>query len=230
MTDPTESTTDLTDKTLDIANNSGLEEIISEISSKYNLSTFEQQSQIPIPLDLLEKTEDSLSAHPDTSEKLEVLHELINDPSTALEFPFLINGETGTDLTSLNLLYSQDDKLESRITNINQTLLGQAIRNATESKQNIYMLSHTHPKISSDEESKTLTSRLTSDIKIKYKIKDVGLNISLQDLYQLVAFQEAIKPMIANDARVYIGILMFNGEMNAISIVDGKFKKALVAY
>lgn len=94
MTEPTEKSSNLKSETLEIAFASGLEEAITEISTEYSLTDFDQKSIIPIPTDLIQEGEYSLSLSKEIDENLEAYKELILDPETAFEFPFLITGKT----------------------------------------------------------------------------------------------------------------------------------------
>lgn len=108
--------------------------------------------------------------------------------------------------------------------------MGSAVANANKENKNVYILGHTHPNISEDEKSQTLANQISEEIKEKYGIKEPGLNISLQDLYQLVYFQEAVKSWVKKDSKIYLTLLMYDGTMEAISIEDGKIKKTSIQY
>jgi len=233
MTDPTESSIDLTEKILDIAQDSGFKDLIDELTTQYNLSSFELQSNIPIPLELMDEENIEISTSEEASQYLAVLLEMINEPGIAKEYPFLLTGNTNgtkTNLSNISLLYSEDQPLKERTVSTNDQLLGSGVWKAVNLKQNVFVLGHTHPKLFGAETSKVFTSNLKPEIKEKYKIAEAGLNLSLQDLYMLVSFQEILKDKVPEDSKVYLTVLMFNGDMNAISIENGKFKKTKVVY
>lgn len=233
MTDPIEKPSDLRDTTVEIAKASGLGVIIDEISKEQNLFDFESQSNIPIPLEKIGDTGQTFMVSSTPSEILDVFVEMINEKETALEYPFLLTGTANDDTISLvdiSLLYSNSQVLQSRVVYVDSQLLGNTVNNANESGRNIYVIGHTHPKVSEDEKNKTLTSKVSEEIKNKYGIKDVGLNLSLQDLYQLVYFQEALKGKIPEGSKVYLTVLMYDGTFEAISIEDGRFKRTKTNY
>ncbi len=233
MTDPIEKSSDLRDTTVEIANASGLGEIIDEISNEQNLSDFESQSNIPIPLEKISATGQTLTVTSTPSETLDVFVEMINENETALEYPFLLtatSNDSNISLTDISLLYSSSQVLQSRVVEVDSQLLGNAVNKANELGRNIYVIGHTHPKVSENEKNNTLTSRLSEDIKNKYGIKDVGLNLSLQDLYQLVSFQEVLKGRIPEVSKVYLTVLMYDGTLEAISIEDNRFKRTKINY
>ena len=113
---------------------------------------------------------------------------------------------------------------------MNSKLLGSAVASANKKNKNVYMLGHTHPKIPEDKKSKTLPGQISKEVKETYGIKEPGLNVSLQDLYQLVYFQEAVKSWVKEDSKIYLTLLMYDGTMEAISIEDGKVKKTSILY
>lgn len=233
MTDPTEKDIDLKDYTLQIATDSGLGELIRDISNRYNLINFEAQSNIPIPTEKIEETGQTIMVSEGPSEFLDILTEMINEEETALEFPFLltgthdIHGITISEFTQLNL---QQQQLQNRVVKINPELLGNTVSKANTLKRNVYIIGHTHPNVPDKEKSETLTNQLPEDIKEKYGIKEVGLNLSIQDLYQLISFKEAIKGRITEDAKIYLSVLMYDGTLEAISVEEGKFKRSGIHY
>jgi len=233
MTDPIEKPSDLRDRTVEIAKASGLSEMIDEISKEQNLFDFESQSNIPIPPEKIGDTGQTIMVSSTPSETLDVFVEMINENDTALEFPFLLTGtatEGNMSLADISLLYSNSQTLASRIVEVDSQLLGNAVNNANESGRNMYVIGHTHPNVSGDEKNKTLTSKVSEKIKNKYGIKDIGLNLSLQDFYQLVFFQEALKGKIPEGSKVYLTVLMYDGTLEAISIEDSRFKRTKINY
>jgi hypothetical protein len=233
MTDPTEKVIDLKDKTFQIATDSGLGELIEDISNIYNLTNFDSQSDIPIPIDKIKETSQTIMISGNPSEFLGTLTDMINDEETAFEFPFLLTGvhnTQGTTISEFTQLNSQQQKLQNKVVDINPELLGEAVGKANSLKRNVYIIAHTHPNIPDEERNKTLTKQLPQDIKDKYNIKDVGLNLSLQDLYQLISFQEALRGRISEDAKGYLSVLMYDGTFEAISEENGKFKRSAIHY
>lgn len=233
MTDPIEKPSDLRDTTIEIAKASGLGEVIDEISKVQNLLDFESQSDIPIPTEKIGVTGETLLVSDTLSETLGVLVEMINEEETALEYPFLLTGtatEGNMSLADISLLYSSPQGLQGRVVQVDSQLLGNAVNKAKELGRNIYVIGHTHPKVSGTEKSKTLTSKLSEDVKSKYGIKDVGLNLSLQDLYQLVYFQKALKGNVPEGSKVYLTVLMYDGTLEAISVEDNRFIRTKINY
>ncbi len=233
MMEPTEKDIDLKDYTLQIATDSGFGELIRDISNRNNLINFEAQSNIPIPVEKIEETGQTIMASEKSSEFLGILTEMINEEETAVEFPFLLTGTHdihGITISEFTQLNSHQQELQNRVVNINPELLGDAVSKANTLKRNVYIIGHTHPNIPEEEKSKTLTNQLQEDIKEKYGIKEVGLNLSIQDLYQLISFKEALKGRITEDSKIYLSVLMYDGTLVAISVEEGKFKRSRIHY
>lgn len=234
MTEPTESYPDLKEQTLKIAYSSNLGELINNISSKSNLIDFESQSSIPIPPELIEEGTLSISLKDNPKEYCNTYLELINESETALEFPFLITGETNQsknlELTDIKPLHSNIDSLKNNIVKMSDysKALGEEIYKKKDSGFNVYVLAHTHPLPKDETKQNHLTEKLDTETKNKYHIRELGLNISLQDLYQLVYFEDSVKGIVPPESKIFISVLMFNGDMTYIYIEDGKFKRAKV--
>ena len=234
MSEPTDIIPDLKEETLQIAYNSELGQLINDISMKNTLIDFESQSIIPIPTDLIKEGDYSISLSQEIKEHFDAYNELINSEETAFEYPFLITGkisETGeikaTNITQLN---STTDILNNEIVKMSSysRLLTQNILEAKEKGEDIYILGHTHPIPNQIAKQSSLTEKLDTDSKNRFHIKELGLNLSLQDLYQLIYFEHAIKGIVPPNSKIFLSVLMFNGEVYFINIEDRKFRKSKV--
>ena len=58
------------------------------------------------------------------------------------------------------------------------------------SNYNVISIGHTHGNVSEEKKQNSLTSQLSPDISEKYAIRDVGLNISVADIWQHEAFKQ----------------------------------------
>lgn len=234
MTEPIESYPDLKGKTLKIAYDSNLGDLINDISGKSNLIDFESQSTIPIPPELIEEGKLFVILKDEPKEYYDTYLELINKNETALEFPFLLTGKTiqtnNLELTNIKPLHTNIESLKNNIIKMPDysKALGEEIYKKKDIGFDIYVLGHTHPLPKDQTKQNHLTEKLDTETKSRYNIKKLGLNISLQDLYQLVYFEDAVKGIVSPESKILISILMFNGNMTYIYIEDGKFKRAKV--
>ncbi|MDD3474788.1 MAG: hypothetical protein PHP08_02705 [Candidatus Dojkabacteria bacterium] len=230
--DNTDSNIDLKDLTIETCYNSGLGNLIDDIIKDQELLTFEDKSSIPIPPKLLEEGSIELSTKFDVKDNSDALIEIINEEKTALEFPFLISGiqKETVELTKFKMLYGSIENLKNSEVKMSEysRYLYNGIIKAKKNNEDILVLGHTHPKPGEEITTTALTNKITPSIKEEYKIRELGLNFSLQDLYQLVYFEQAIKGTAKEGTKAMINVLMFNGDSVYVYIEDGKFKRAKI--
>ncbi len=233
MTEQKENLLDPKDETLEVLNNSGFADLIDKVTKDYTLLDFESKSNIPIPIEKIEETGDLITTSDTPKQHLSVYLEIINDPESALEYSYMLTGtstNSAINITNIDMLYRKGQVLEPKDVEIDSELLGQSINNGVNDKRNIYILGHTHPKITEKDKSQTLTNRISQEIKSKFGIKEPGLNLSIQDIYQLVSFKRAIEETVPEDSQIYLGVLMYDGRLDAVSIEDGKLQRTKVVY
>lgn len=232
MSEGTDPNLELKDFTIQTCYNSGLGELIDDISREQELLTFEDKASIPIPLEALETGTLELTISPEIRDVNKNYVEIINEPETALEFPFLISGKQSPsmEITNCTHLYDNMESLKNGrvLTSSYSKHLYQAVLESKKQNQDILVLRHTHPKPTKENSETLLTNKLSPKTKETHKIKDLGLNLSLQDLYQLAYFEQAIKGTSKEDSKAMICVTMFNGNTTYVYIEDGKFKKAKI--
>lgn len=187
----------------------------------------DQISNWPIPEAKLDDDDLNTSFPFEIAQNLNLLLQKINSSDEAKEFPFSIlsvlsGGEL--NLNELRNLYKADeaDLLKSRVVEFDPTLAQMAINEvAADDVLNAFVLCHTHPSLPAEETQDTIAAQLGDEIKQTYKIKPPGLNLSAQDLYQLVTVHEQLKDKMT----VYLGVLMFDGKLVLVRIKDNKFVK-----
>lgn len=232
MAEQTDQRIELTDHTIELCYNSSFGELINQVSKEHDLLTFKDKSSIPIPTKKLEQGNIALDIGQQVKDATNAYTEIINEPKSALEFPFLITGKKNgsNNITNLAMLYDDSKNLNNNIvkmSNYSKELYKEVV-NANKQSRDIYILGHTHPKPSEESKSGLLTEKLSLEIKQKYGIKELGLNLSLQDLYQLVYFEQALQGTVKKGSLIMICIAMFDGSVTYIYVEDGKFKKAKI--
>lgn len=195
--------------TLDIATKTGLEDLITDISIEFNLATFDEKSDIPVPVKMVPLSEHEITTTDSVNDTLKNLLEMANNSEHSLEVPFAIIGKSG-ELNSVEMLFDDDALLENTIAFTNPDKLGDVYNKILKSEDlDTLVVSHTHPKVPEQIKEKTLTHKMPQKLKAKYGIKDAGLNLSLQDLYQL----ESLHEQIGDKVNVLLGVLMYNGDL-----------------
>src|SRR5690606_28367656 len=91
--------------TVELANNTGLNGLIDDVSKEQNLTDFSGLTDIPIPPELLPQEEINIGATSAISKQIHILLAAINEEHTALEYPFFLSGE-GNTVDNLALLYN----------------------------------------------------------------------------------------------------------------------------
>lgn len=214
-------------RTIEILENNGLGEYIKEAESQYGLTSFDQLSELPIPVSLIPTTKITLKIEEKVQEYFDTLSSAIKDPTTAYEIPFGAvgritsdeNSEEVMELNRLTFLYPNFDSLEQTTVYYNSDKLGLLVDNIIRSAgENTLVIGHTHPLTTQEVQEKLLTTRMDRDLKDRYEIREPGLNLSIQDIYQLVDVQNQLK----KDTRLVLGVIMYNDERVWVQIRDGK--------
>ena len=231
MLEQREPVLDLKDRTLQIANESNLNEVIDVVSNKFGLNDFEQKSMIPISTDLIEEGRYSIEVSEDVKKQFNTYVELINESDTAFEYPFLVTGkitEQGeiatNNIKQLNTSSETLSNTEIKMSSYSKLLI-QGINEAKERGENVYILGHTHPVPNLSAKQNSFIERMESETKDKYHIKELGLNLSLSDLYQLVYFEKGMQGIAPVDSKIFLSVLMFDGSVHFVYVEDGIFKK-----
>ena len=211
------------ENTLFLANKSGLQPLVDKISQTQQLISFDSMSNIPVPPESLPKLNLEISIAPEVESQLKDLKEIMGNPDMSVEFPFCIfgkqNGQT-INLTQLKFLYTDFKKLSQTSVSFDPKLTGTALSQAIDNPDcDVFVLGHTHPNVPESLKTNLLTSKIEEADKTQFGIREIGLNLSLQDLHQLSVVREQVKP----ETKVMSSILMFNGDMVFVDISENGF-------
>lgn len=230
-------------KDIDNAKKSGmlfnplLEELAEEtlaIIQDNNLSEMDI-TDMPISPTAIEDDETEVVLSEEVIKEYEKLIQLINEPSTALEYPMVLLGKLkeANEIRFYSvekILYcnNSENELNSRVVSYDQKKLNEALKIASKEGYNFISLAHTHPNIPLEERNNTISKFLSKDKKEQFGIRDAGLNISLQDLVQY----ESIYKAYANNSniRTFETIIMYNGEITMFGKTNGKYNKMVNIY
>ncbi len=224
------------EKVIEMVKNSGFKELI-EKTSKLSDSSFEES--IPIPIEKMSESNFVISKiSPNVKEVIDIYSEVINEKETAKEYPFLLSGKTSIDergnklisIEEIDMLYDSGLKLENDVVFINEEILGKSVLESTNNGSDVLILCHTHPVVSEKSVDSSLHKKIDDETKKEMWIRDVGLNLSLQDMYQLYKFKKNLEDQreafnLPENCVIALGVLMFNGEMNIINIEESTFRK-----
>jgi len=212
--------------TLLLVNKSGLQPLVDKISQTQQLNSFDSISNIPIPPESLPKSNFEIIIVPEVESQLKNLKEIMGDLDMSVEFPFCIFGKQDDktiNLTQLRFLYTDFKQLSQTSVSFNPQLTGIALSQAIDNPDcDVFILGHTHPNVPENLKANLLTSKIEETDKTRFGIREIGLNLSLQDLYQLSVIREQVKP----ETKVMSSILMFNGDMVFVDISENGFSQA----
>lgn len=181
-------------------------------------------SDIPIaPSSILDNT-DQVFLMPAVTEEYKRLLLMINQEVTALEYPFILLGNRLKVEDDIVIIFEKfvygfksTENLKDNIVSFDNDILNKTI---FEKDYNIVSIGHTHPKVSQNTLNKTLANNLSNYIKEKCDIRNVGLNISIQDFIQYDSFRNQMRMK-----ETFQTILMYNGELNILGYNNGIYYK-----
>lgn len=168
---------------------------------------------LPVPLveDKSTFVDDGVTYSEEIKKEIASLLSMINDPATALEYPYLFYG-TGKDAS----------KIEQFKTGGTQTCsydwdkITEVVRSLNDG-DNICLF-HTHPKPFGSKH-KTLASTYPDELK-EFGVKQDGLNLSVSDLY-LIEHLEKIAKENGKELNISGMVLMHTGEVVSYKVEDG---------
>jgi hypothetical protein len=230
MSEGTDPALELKDFTMQACYNSGFGELIDEVTKDQELLTFKDKVEIPIPPELIQEGDLALNITPEVQKTIDNYSTAINDPNTAFEYPFLITGkqDSSNELTKFVPLHTDKTRLrneELRMQDYSQELYNE-VKKSKDTNHDLLILGHTHPRPTEQNNRELLTNKINPTLKERFHIKQLGLNLSIKDLYQLAYFEEAVKGTAQEGTKVMSAVTMYNGDTAYVYIEDGKFKKA----
>ena len=202
----------------------GYEDQIIDIVMAFETDPSKEVSDIPLSPISVRNSEQHIVLSTNVLEEYKKLVERIKNPETAEEIPFYLLGNdkivNGKDVIFIEkIIYSIDDNLDDLRVSIDEQKFKELLM---DSNYSIISIGHTHVNVSGEKKNNTLTELLPSDIREKYSIRDVGLNLSIADIWQHEAFK-SIASQISNK-KVLQTIIMYNGDF--ITIDDGSISKS----
>jgi len=209
-------------KYLDNISNSNIGSLIKYFSKEYNLTNFEDICGIPIAPELIpDKFDSEIMLSSEVTDKYNRLVEAINHSESAKEYPFLLLGEIIPGTTDSVVFYDlipccrDDYKPESTSVNYDSAILLDSAN-----LYNVIAIGHTHPLLDESETCDVFTSKIKESDKEKFNIKQAGLNVSTQDIYQSFFVQEQLK-----NNKILECVIMYNGDLILIDMDGDELSK-----
>ncbi len=193
-------------------NNGYEEQIIDIVMDKQDDGNYEI-SDIPISPLTMQKGKDKIIISLKVYDIYRNLLERISNSETSWEIPFFILGKKKDNYILFEDIVYDITEAESDFHVCNNINKFRELLN--DNNYDVISIGHTHGKISDDKKKNTLTEELSLELKDKYMIRDIGLNVSIADIWQLEAFKEIAH--LTSNKSILETIIMYNGDMIVIS-------------
>lgn len=202
----------------------GYEEQILDAVMAFETDSSKEVSDIPLSPSLMNDSGDNIILTREVLQEYNKLVERIKNPETAQEVPFFLLGNTknidGQDYVVIQeIRYSIDGDLNDLRVSIDEEQFKELVSN---SSYDVISIGHTHGNVSEEKKQNSLTRQLPSNISEKYAIRDVGLNISVADIWQHEAFKQIASQL--GNKKILQSIIMYNGDI--IMIDDNSISKS----
>lgn len=202
----------------------GYEEQILDIVMAFETDSSKEVSDIPLSPSLMNDSGENIILARKVLQEYNKLVERIKNPETAQEIPFFLLGNIknidGQDYVAIQeIRYSIDGDLNDLRVSIDEEQFKKLVSN---SSYDVISIGHTHGNISEEKKQNSLTRQLPSNISETYAIRDVGLNISVADIWQHEAFKQIASQL--GNKKILQSIIMFNGDI--IMIDDNSISKS----
>jgi len=202
----------------------GYKEQILDAVMAFETDSSKEVSDIPLSPSLMNDSGENVILTNEVLQEYNKLVERIKNPETAQEVPFFLLGNVknidGQDYVVIQeIKYSINDNLDDLRVSIDEKYFRELVSN---SNYDVISIGHTHGNVSEEKKQNSLTSQLPSDISEKYAIRDVGLNISVADIWQHEAFKQIASQL--GNKKILQSIIMYNGDI--IVIDDNNISKS----
>lgn len=202
----------------------GYEEQILDTVMAFETDFNKEVSDIPLSPSLMNDSGENIILTNKVLREYNKLVERIKNPETAQEVPFFLLGDNkninGQNYIVIQeILYSIDNNLDDLRVSINEEKFRELVSN---SGYDVISIGHTHGNVSKEKKQNSLTRQLPNYISEKYEIRDVGLNISVADIWQHEAFKQIASQL--GNKKILQSIIMYNGDI--IMIDDNSISKS----
>jgi len=202
----------------------GYEEQVLDIVMAFETDPSKEVSDIPLSPALINDNGENIIFTNEVLQEYKKLVERIKNPTTAQEIPFFLFGNAknidGQDYVVIQeIKYSINGNLDDLRVSIDEGKFRELVTN---SNYDVISIGHTHGNVSEEKKQQSLTRQLPPDLVEKYAIRDVGLNISIADIWQHEAFKQIASQL--GNKKILQSIIMYNGDI--IMIDDNSISKS----
>lgn len=191
----------------------GYEEQIIDIVQEFENDNSREVSDIPLSPTIMQDSEDEIILLQQVYEEYKKMVEKIKNPNTSQEIPYILLGNrkeiNGRDIIFIeNITYCNNSSLDDLHVSIDEQQFRQL---ASNSPYSVISIGHTHGNVSEDKKEKSLVRNISDEVKQKYDLRDIGLNISVSDIWQHEAFRQIAQQY--GNKEVFQTVIMYNGDI-----------------
>lgn len=195
----------------------GYEDQIIDIVQEFENDNTREVSDIPLSPSLIQDSGEQIILSSSVYEQYQKLVLRISNSDTAQEIPYILLGNKkeidGQQITLIeNIVYCNQSSLDDLKVSIDEELFKRCL---ADSSYSVISIGHTHGNIAEDKKKSTLTTNISDEVKQKYDIRDVGLNISVSDIWQHEAFKYIASSF--GNKEVMQTVIMYNGDIIMLS-------------
>lgn len=192
-------------------------------------------SDTPISPMSLDDSNKIILLAPDILQEYNNIIKKINNPSTALEYGYLLVGRKikndDEEIILIEYIFdiSKKDNTNNRSVQYDNARLNNIVKALSEAGCDFMSICHTHPLIPEDERKTTIAHYLSEDTLKHECIRDAGLNLSLQDIISYKSLYNQAKTIYPN-VEFLSTVIMYNGEIAMMGIQDDELVRYVNIY
>ncbi|MEI3530445.1 MAG: hypothetical protein V8Q75_05170 [Bacilli bacterium] len=204
---------DVSSETVNMLFDNGFEEQILDVLLAFENSKRWNVSDIPISPVLIDSNEEEIIINQEIYKSYQLFLQRINNVNTAGEIPFILLGKQ-KEINGRRYIFF--DKIQYMITdNLSEVMVhhdGKKLENLiNNSSYDVISIGHTHGNVAEETKNTSLTRNIPESIASKYRIRDVGLNLSIADINSHQSVLKYAKNV--GDKKILQTVIMYNGDM-----------------
>lgn len=195
----------------------GYEEQILDIVMSFENDNNREVSDIPLSPTIMQDSGKRIVISEEVYKIYQKMVDRISNPDTAQEIPYFLLGNNkildGEDCIFIESIeFCNQESLDDLRVSIDVERFKNLVQN---SSYDVISIGHTHGNVEENKKNSSLARNLTSDIVERYDIRDIGLNISVSDIWQHEAFKQIASQCGVKE--IMQTVIMYNGDIVMMS-------------
>ena len=163
----------------------GFEDQILDIVCEFESDNSRELSDIPLSLMIMGDSLEDIVLSSSVYDEYKKMVERIRCSNSSQEIPYILLGnrkkfDDRNIIFIENIVYCKTSLLDDLHVSIDEQLFRQL---ASDSSYSIISIGHTHGNVSEDKKAKSLVRNISDEIRQRYNLRDIGLNISVSDVW-----------------------------------------------